>query len=115
MKKTNIHLVELIEGLKEKAKKENTNAWLKIADALSKPTRKRKVVNISKINHYSKENDVVLVPGKVLSAGNLNHKVTVVAYQFSQQAKEKINKNGATMTITEFIEKSPKGQMRVLG
>ena len=110
-----MYLENIINELKEKAKKENTNTWLKIADALSKPTRKRKVINIAKINHYSKENDVVLVPGKVLSAGSLNHKVTVVAYQFSQQAKEKINKNGITMTIKEFMGKNPRGQMRILG
>lgn len=111
-----MYLITLIGELRKKSLKENANIWKNIADALSRPTRKRKAVNISKINRYSKENEVIVIPGKVLASGDLNHKLTVVAYQFSQQAKEKINKNGTTMTIAELMEKNPKGQnTKILG
>jgi len=116
MKKTNVHLRSLIENLKKKALKEKEDTWKRIADALSGPTRNKKVVNISKINHYSKENEIIVVPGKVLASGDLNHKITVAAYQFSKQAEEKININGKTMTIPELMEKNIKNQnTRILG
>ena len=108
--KTNLHLRKLIEDLKKKSLKEKEKVWKNIADALSSPTRNRKVVNLSKINHYSKDNDLVVVPGKVLAAGDINHKITVAAYQFSKLAKEKISTNGIAMTIPELMQKNVKSE-----
>jgi large subunit ribosomal protein L18e len=74
-------------------------------------------VNISRINRHTKAGDTVVVPGKVLGAGNLDHPVTVAAFKFSKQAKEKILKTGgACVTIEELIERNPKGSLvRVIG
>jgi large subunit ribosomal protein L18e len=61
------------------------------------------------VNRYTSEGDVVVVPGKVLGAGDLDHTVTVAAYKFSMAAREKINANGATMSLEELMEKYPTG------
>lgn len=99
---TNIVLRKLIQRLE----KEKKPLWRKVAEELSAPARKRPYINIYKINKYTKPNDIVIVPGKVLGIGNLDHPVTVVAYSFSKSAKEKILKaGGQIMSILEALEK----------
>jgi large subunit ribosomal protein L18e len=67
-------------------------------------------VNVSKINRHAAENDVILVPGKVLGAGLLDHAVTVVALDFSSSAEVKITEaGGKCLSIEEIIEANPKG------
>lgn len=87
---TNIMIRKLIRRLK----KEKKPLWRKVAEELEKPSRKRAYINIYKINKYSKPNDIIIVPGKVLGIGNLDHPVTVVALDFSASAIEKIRKAG---------------------
>jgi len=102
--------VQLIEKLKEASYKGNS-IWKKIADDLNKPTRKQRIVNLSKINRYSKENDTVVVPGKVLAAGELDHKLIIAAYKFSGQSIKKIEKAGAAaITIEQLMKKNPEGK-----
>jgi large subunit ribosomal protein L18e len=82
-KKRNPPLRELIIKLK----KDNQ---LKLADLLASPRRKSITVNIEKINKTTKADDVAVVPGKILGKGNIEHKITIAAFSFSQQAKEKL-------------------------
>lgn len=114
---TNIHLKNLIARLKKISYTEKAAIWKRIANELEKPTRKRRVVNLSKINRYSREDETVIVPGKVLGAGSLNHKLTIAAYSFSDSAKENITKsNGKALTIQELINQNPKGKkVRIIG
>ncbi len=83
---TNIHLKELIIELKKNSISHNSNLWKRIAKELSKPTRVRRIVNLSRINRHTKENENIIVPGKVLASGDLDHKLTIAAWQFSEQA-----------------------------
>ena len=114
---TNPLLTGLIEDLKKNSVDQKVNLWNKIASDLQRPTRKRRIVNISKINRYSKENETIIVPGKVLGTGILDHKLTISAYQFSDGAKEKLVKAGAKIIpLNELIKESPKGKgIRILG
>ncbi|MBR9700220.1 50S ribosomal protein L18e, partial [Candidatus Woesearchaeota archaeon] len=66
--------------------------------------RKREV-NLSRINHFTKEDDMIIVPGKVLGGGELSHKVTIAAYKFSDSAKEKLVKNGSKIIPMNEITK----------
>ncbi|MBR9677561.1 50S ribosomal protein L18e [Candidatus Woesearchaeota archaeon] len=101
----------LISELKKTASKEKAPLWNRVAVDLEKPTRKRRQVNLSRINRYTKENDFVVVPGKVLATGDLNHKLTIAAYSFSQSAKEKIqNAKGEVLDLAQAIIKNPKGK-----
>ena len=112
LKTTNPELVRLIESLKIESYKNNRRIWRDIAKRLSKSSRRRAEVNISKINRYTKENYVVIVPGKVLGAGKLNHKVTVAALSFSEGAKRAIEGvGGQCLSIEELLEKNPKGSL----
>ncbi len=108
--KTNPQLNQLINILKEKAYQEEVPLWKDLARRLSKPTRRHAEVNISRINRHTSEDETVLVPGKVLGSGALDHKVQVAALDFSQTAVEKIiNAGGKCLDITLLIEENPKG------
>jgi len=106
---TNIHLRLLITKLRKKARENNARIWYHVAELLAKPRRQRIAVNLSKINKYTGNGEIVIVPGKVLGAGTLDHEVIVAAWQFSQKAYEKISKKGKCITIEELLEKFPRG------
>ncbi|MCD6325690.1 50S ribosomal protein L18e [Candidatus Bathyarchaeota archaeon] len=107
---TNPDLLRLIRFLRKKSRENEAAIWRRIAEMLSKPKRRRIAVNVSRINRYSKENDEVVVPGKVLGAGVINHPVKVAAFAFSDKARSKIIKaKGECLTIPELAEMNPKG------
>ena len=113
---TNPELQNLIKELKKKAFEHKVKLWKRIADDLEKPARQRRIVNLYKINKYTKENETVIVPGKVLAVGELDHNVTVAAFTFSVAALDKINKVGKAIQISELIQEDPKGKrIRIMG
>jgi large subunit ribosomal protein L18e len=91
--------------------------WRKLAENLSKPKRRRIAVNLSRINRYTKAGETIVVPGKVLGTGKLNHPLKIAALQFSEQAEQKIAQaEGSCMTITELLKKHPKGSgIKIIG
>jgi len=115
--KANEQLQSLNVELKKKSAEEKVNIWRKVADDLERPTRIRRIVNLSKINQLVREDEIALVPGKVLGGGDLEKKVTVAAFNFSKQAVDKIkSKNGKAIHISELIKSNPKGsKVRIVG
>lgn len=101
-------------GLLEEARKRGTPFWERVAADLDRASRKRRIVNLTRLARITKENDIVIVPGKVLGDGELPHKITLAAYTFSDTAKEKL-KHCKTMTIQEFMKEHPKGAGRIIG
>lgn len=107
---TNIVLRKTIRTLKKAANQHNAPIWDAVAEKLSAPRRRRVAVNLSKINRHTSEGDTVVVPGKVLAAGSLNHPVTVAAVAFSQKAVEKIQvAGGRVIHILQLVEENPRG------
>jgi len=116
MEKSNVVLSNLIRDLKTLSSKEDARIWKRVASDLEEATRRRRIVNISRINRYAKKDETVVVPGKVLGTGTLSQKVTVAAFQFSKSAKEKIKEAGSAITIHELIKINPKGEkVRIIG
>jgi large subunit ribosomal protein L18e len=114
---TNEELQSIIAELRKASCMEKINLWKRVAADLSKPSRQRRAVNLSRIDRYTKDSDVIIVPGKVLSAGDLNHKVDVAAFSFSKSAKDKIIRaQGKALSISELIKKNPKAQgIKIIG
>ena len=114
---TNTVLLGIISELKKRGSEQNINLWKRVANDLETPTRKRRVVNLSSISRYTKENEIIIVPGKVLGAGDLEHKLTISAFQFSNGAKEKIEKAGAKIVpLLELSKENPSGKgIRIIG
>ncbi|MFC1723853.1 50S ribosomal protein L18e [Nanoarchaeota archaeon] len=120
MKRTgpsNQHLRILIAELRKKAIAESAPLWKRLASDLEKPTRSRRAVNLSRINRFTKENETIIVPGKVLASGSVDHKLTVAAYSFSQGALEKLKKqNCSVILLDDFIKNPPKASdVRIIG
>ncbi len=112
---TNYQLTVLIEELKNLARK--SAFWKRVLHDIQKPTRQRRIVNLYKIDKFAKDGETIIVPGKVLSVGNLSKKVTVAAMNFSGDAKEKITSaQGKIMTIEELCKANPEGKkVKILG
>lgn len=107
---------KLIADLRSLGTKEKVKIWKVIAGELEKPTRSRREVSLEKLNKVTKKDETVIVPGKVLSKGELNHTIKVAAWNFSMAAKEKINKSGKALSIQELIKENPKGKkVRIIG
>jgi len=107
---TSERLQKLIIATRKTAHKEKAPIWKRISEELGKPTRTRRTVNIIKINKLAKEDETVIIPGKVLGTGLLEKKITIAAYEFSAAAKEKINKKGKALTIKQLLQQNPKGK-----
>ena len=105
-KKTDQELIKLIRELKKQSNKQNVEIWKAVASILQKPTRKRINVNLYKINKYSRDNETVVVPGKVLGVGDIKKNITIAAYRYSESAQNKIKNK---MSIQEEIKKNPNG------
>ncbi len=115
--KTNPNLVGLISKLKEASRVNKAPVWRDIALRLEGPSSNWAEVNISRVDRFASENETIVVPGKLLGSGEIDKKVTVAAYRFSGQAKEKIVKAGGTdLSIEELLAKNPKGsKVRLMG
>jgi large subunit ribosomal protein L18e len=107
----------LITELKRFAIEQKRPLWKRIATDLEKPTRQRRIINLWKLEKEAKEGETLIVPGKVLGDGTLTKKVTVAAAGFSDEAKEKLAKSGATtLTINELMKQHPDGKgIRIIG
>ena len=116
-RKSNPNLVVLIQHLKDAGRTNEAPVWRDIALRLEGPARNWAEVNVGKVNRYAGENETVVIPGKLLGAGEIEKKVIVAAYRSSGQAKEKIEKaGGKSISIEELVAKNPKGsRVRIMG
>ena len=117
MKKTDPGVVSLISDLKNWSRENDAPIWRDIAKRLERPSRVWPEVNISRISMYVKKGETIIVPGKILGAGEIDIPVTVAAYKASKQAVEKITEaGGSVITISELVSKNPKGTgVRIMG
>ena len=106
----NPELQSLIRVLKRKSTENKAPIWRTVAKHLGKSKHSMAVVNLSRLARFTSEGDTVVVPGKVLGSGLIRHKITVAAYRFSQQAKNKLEKAGSKcVAIPVLAEENPKG------
>jgi large subunit ribosomal protein L18e len=107
---TNPELVKLIRLLKKQSREQKAGVWHDVAENLAKSRRARVAVNLSRINRNTEKKDIVVVPGKILGAGSLNHALTIAAFGVSATAEKKLKASRAKyMSIPELVEKNPTG------
>jgi len=108
---TDVNLRRLIRNLKKKSNEEGSAIWKDIAWRLERPRRQRAEVNVSRINRYTEEGEIVVVPGNVLGTGKITHPVVVAAWKFTDAARKKIAEaGGEAITIEELMERYPNGK-----
>ena len=86
-----------------KLKKQKNPFWVNVAYILSRPLSRSIKVNLSDINGVSKENRIMLVPGKVLGNGNVNHKIKLACFSISKSARKKLEENGSSIVSIEDL------------
>ena len=113
----NQQLTALVTELKKVSRDNKVKIWDRIASELERPSRLNREVNLTRLNRYCKANDTVVVPGKVLSMGILDKKITIAALKFSGTALDKINASGSkAITIHDLASKNPKGsKVKIIG
>ena len=85
--------------------------WKKVSKKLSGPRREKVEANLYRINKKTKENDVIVVPGKVLGVGEIDHKLTIACLNCSKTARKKIETSGSkVLSIEELLEQNPEGK-----
>jgi large subunit ribosomal protein L18e len=107
--KTNPRLQSLIAELRTVAGESDAGVWRDIADRLAKPRRTHAEVNLGRIERYAREDETVVVPGKVLGSGVLETNVTIAAVDFSATARRKIGQVGDAVTLEEALDSNPEG------
>ncbi len=105
--KENEYRIKLGADLQRHSRKSKQKIWEKASEDVLSSRKNRPEVNVGEISRNSKEGSRVLVTGKVLGLGKIDHKVTVGAYAFSKDAREKIESSGgACLSLREFVDSS---------
>ena len=117
MKPNNPELIKVTRLLKSKSTELHTPIWNALAERLEISKHNRCAVNVSRINRYSVDGDVVTVPGKVLGVGTLDHKVSIAAFMFSKVATRKIEAaGGKCLTFSDLVRNNPTGSnLKIIG
>jgi large subunit ribosomal protein L18e len=116
MSKTSPRLEGLIADLKSTARESGAGVWEDVAARLEKPRSTHAEVNLGRIERYAREDETVIVPGKVLGSGALTKPVTVAAVDFSGSAETKIRQaDGNPIDVAQVLEDNPDGsKVRVI-
>ena len=110
VRKTNPELISQIDALKAHARQHQANIWRDIARRLEAPSNNCAKVNLSRLNRHTTSGDLVMVAGKVLGAGSIDHPISISAPSFSDSARSKIlTAGGAVLSLDEIAQVSPKG------
>ncbi|MDH3657636.1 MAG: 50S ribosomal protein L18e [Nitrosopumilus sp.] len=105
----------MAKDLKKASVKNDAPIWAKLAEYALKPSIARRDINLNRIDQLTKENDIVVFPGKVLGTGNVFHKITLCSFSISNSAANKILENGGKLiNYSDLIEQNPTGKGVVL-
>ena len=109
--KTNAGLVTLIGDLKAQTRSNGAPLWRDVALRLEKSRSNWAEPNLSRLSRHAADEDVILVPGKLLGSGDVEGKHTVAAYSFSTSARAKIEAaGGKVVSIRDLMNKNPEGK-----
>ncbi len=104
---TDINVRKLVRQL------ENTKilVFKEIASILKSARRARPEANLAHLNRIVKDGDVIVVPGKLLGSGALEHKnVTIGALAWSESVAEKAKAAGVKLlSLPQLLEQYPNG------
>ena len=111
MRKTNQALIALIGDLKDQSRSTGSALWRDVALRLEKSRSNWAEPNLSRLSRHAADEDVVLIPGKLLGSGDVAGKPSVAAYSVSTGARSKIEAaGGRVLTIRELMNENPDGK-----
>lgn len=114
---TNQIVLQMARELKSASKKNKAPIWSRLAELALKPSTARRIVNVGQIDKFAKDNDVIVVPGKVLGTGNLTHKITLCSFSISNAGAQKVlHSGGKVLGLSDLIKSNPTGKgVKIIG
>ncbi len=114
---TNQLTFKMANDLRKASARNDAPIWKRLSEFALKPKSSKRTVNLYKLSKQTNENDIVVVPGKVLGTGALSHKITLCSFSISNEAASKIlEAGGKIIPYTELVEKYPTGKgVKLLG
>jgi large subunit ribosomal protein L18e len=114
---TNQVVIQMVKTLRGASRNNNAPIWEKLAELALKPTRAKRTLNLSQINKFASDNDVIIVPGKVLGTGSISHKITLCSFSISATgAKKIVESGGKVLDISQIIKNHPTGKgVKIIG
>ncbi|MFH1424802.1 MAG: 50S ribosomal protein L18e [archaeon] len=114
LRKSNTEVLSLIASLYKASEESSAPIWRDLAKRLEKPRQNWAEINLSNLNRVTKKGESVVIPGKLLGAGNIEHALTVYSYKVSDSASAKVTKaGGKVMPITAALKVKPK-ELRII-
>ncbi len=109
-RKTDPTLKDMISGLMEISRENDSSIWRDLARRLSGGDRRYAAINVGKVSRLISDGDVVIIPGSLLGSGYIDKKVTVSALRASEKAKQKLKEAGGSFkSLLEMAKENPKG------
>lgn len=115
--KQNPELSHAVRELQLAAKSHDAAIWGAVAQRLGRARHQTNPVNVGHLDRLLEEQEVAVVPGKLLAEGRITKPITVAAFRCSPAARTKIQAAGGTvLTIHELIRSKPDGAgVRIFG
>jgi large subunit ribosomal protein L18e len=117
IRKENAELVRTMIELRRAAAANKAPIWGTVAERLARARHQRPAVNVGHLERVAVARETIVVPGKLLAAGELTKPLTVAAFHYSEEARIKIHSAGGTaLSIEELLKARPDASgVRILG
>ncbi|HKU33268.1 MAG TPA: 50S ribosomal protein L18e [Candidatus Nitrosotalea sp.] len=114
---TNQVVIQMAKELQVASKKNKAPIWSKLAELALKPSRAKRVLNLGQIDKFVSDNDIVVVPGKVLGTGTVSHKITLCSFSISTTGAKKVTQSGGKIIdFAQLIKNNPTGKgVKIIG
>ncbi len=111
IRKGNPDLARVIVELRKAARAHRAPVWRATAECLSRPRHQVFPLNVGHLERLAEAQETIVVPGKLLSEGNLTKPLTIGAVSYSSEARSKVQAaGGTTLSILELIKNYPSGK-----
>lgn len=103
--------------LRQAFKTSKAPIWRALEEEFVGPRANRREINVRRLAEVTKSDEIIIVPGKVLGTGALDHKLTLCAFSISESAAGKVlTAGGKIITFEEMIKEYPDGKgVRIIG
>ncbi|PIT85534.1 50S ribosomal protein L18e [Candidatus Micrarchaeota archaeon CG10_big_fil_rev_8_21_14_0_10_59_7] len=102
----NIQTLKLVTKLNKKK-----GLWRKVSEILCSSRRRRPEMNVGRLAKVTKAGDIAVLPGKLLSGGEIGHAVTIGCMGASASAKTKVEAaKGKVVALPVLFEKHADGK-----
>jgi large subunit ribosomal protein L18e len=110
MLKGDPELVRTLIELRKAARRHEAPIWAAVAERLGRGRHTVPPVNVGDLQRLAAADETIIVPGKLLSQGEITKPLTIAAYRWSGTAAAKVEKaGGRTITIRELLHTKPDG------